>query len=287
MTATGQATTAIGEGRYVRANGTDIFYVEAGQGEPLLLLHGGLVSNGPAWDGSPVAYVSHLATFAQHFRVIAPDTRGHGRTINPTRGAISYSQLVDDVAALIDALGLERPMLCGFSDGGTTATLLSLRHPGLVRAIVNDAGYDPFNPSSRTHAMTRQLIGGDPAATRADPDAAERAFQGIDQMRALLARMKVDHDAAQGPGYWRTLLAEVFDRWTQSPGYTFDDLSAIVAPTLILVGDRDHFCSPAEATIAFRTLPAGELAIVPNTGHWINAPKVQVAIDFLRCHSAR
>jgi pimeloyl-ACP methyl ester carboxylesterase len=280
-------TTTIGEGRYVRANGTDIYYVEAGQGEPLLLLHGGLVSNGAAWDGSPIAYVSHLATFAQHFRVIAPDTRGHGRTSNPERGAISYAQLVDDVMALIGALGLERPLFCGFSDGGTTATLLGIRHPGLARAIVNDAGYDLFNPSSPTHPITRQLIGGDPAATAADPDAAERAFQGIDQMRALLARMKLDHDAAQSPGYWKTLLTEVFDRWTQSPGYTFDDLSAIVAPTLILVGDRDHFCSLEEAVIAYRKLSAGELAIVPNTGHWINAPKVQVAIDFLRCHGTR
>lgn len=123
MTAAGPMATTIGEGRYVRANGTDIYYVEAGQGEPLLLLHGGLVSNGAAWDGSPIAYVSHLATFAPHFRVIAPDTRGHGRTSNPERGAISYAQLVDDVVALIDALGLERPLLCGFSDGGCVGRL--------------------------------------------------------------------------------------------------------------------------------------------------------------------
>ena len=73
----------------MRANGTDIYYAEAGQGEPLLLLHTGLVPTSPVWAGFPVAWVSHLATFAQHFRVIAPDTRGHGRTVNPEGGRSS------------------------------------------------------------------------------------------------------------------------------------------------------------------------------------------------------
>jgi pimeloyl-ACP methyl ester carboxylesterase len=292
MTATGPATTTagqhiapIGEGRYVRANGTDIHYVEAGQGEPLLLLHGGLASTDTAWNGSPIAWVSHMAAFAQHFRVIAPDTRGHGRTVNPERGAILHSTLVADIVALIEALGLERPLLCGFSDGGTIATLVGIRHPGLVRAIVNDAGYDPFNPSSPTFTISRQIFGGRPAATCADPIAAERSFDAVDAMRATFALMKVAQDEAQGPGYWQTLLAEVFDRWTQSPGYSFDDLATIAEPTLILVGDRDHFCSPEEAAIAYRKLSAGELAIAPATGHWINAQKVRIAIDFLRRHS--
>ena len=148
MTATEQATTTIGEGQFVRANGIDIHYVEAGQGAPLLLLHGGLVSTSPIWDGVPVAWVSHMATFAEHFRVIAPDTRGHGRTVNPSGGPISYQQLADDIVALIDALGLDQPLLCGFSDGGAAATFVGLRHPDTVRAIVNHAGFDAFDPEN-------------------------------------------------------------------------------------------------------------------------------------------
>ena len=71
------------EGRYAHANGTDIYYVEAGKGEPLLLLHGGLVSTSPNWAGHPGGWVSYMDTFAEHFRVIALDTHGHGRTANP------------------------------------------------------------------------------------------------------------------------------------------------------------------------------------------------------------
>jgi pimeloyl-ACP methyl ester carboxylesterase len=160
------------EGRYVRANGTDIYRVEAGTGEPLLPLHGGLVSTNLLWVGAPVAYVSYMETFAQHFRVIAPDTRGHGKTVNAGGGSIPYTQLADDVVALIDALGLDRPLICGFSDGGHTATIVGIRHPGAVRAIVNDAGYDLFNPHAPSMTMSRQVFGGSPDATRADPDAA-------------------------------------------------------------------------------------------------------------------
>jgi pimeloyl-ACP methyl ester carboxylesterase len=274
------------EGRYVRANGTDIYYVEAGQGDPLLLLHGAFVSTNPLWAGVPVAYVSHLATLAEHFRVIAPDTRGHGRTVNPGGGAISHTRLADDIAALIDALGLERPLICGFSDGGMTATVLGIRHPASVRAIVNDAGYDTFNPHAPIFAIGRQAFGGSPDASQADPEAFARFFSSSPEMRAMFELMKADHDGAQGAGYWQTLIAEAFDRFTTSPGSTFDDFRRITAPTLILVGDRDHFCSPEEAVTAFRKLPAGELAIVPGVGHIITPLKVQLAIDFLRRQAA-
>lgn len=272
------------EGRRVRANGTDIYYVEAGTGEPLLLLHGGIVSTSPVWKGHPVAYVSHMETLAEHFRVIAPDARGYGRTVNPG-GSVRHVQLADDVVALIDALGLDRPSICGFSDGAITATVVGIRNPGSVRAIVNHAGYDAFNPHAPSFRMMREALGGSTEATRADPVAAERFFQSSPEMQATLDLMKADHDGAQGTGYWKTLIAETFDRVTQSPGYTFEDLSSITAPTLILTGDRDHFCSVEEAVTAYRTLQNAELAILPNLGHLITPAVVQTTIDFLQRHS--
>ena len=123
------------EFRTVHANGINIHYLDAGAGEPLVLLHGGMVSTNPIWTGVPISYASHMARLSDRFRVIAPDTRGAGRTVH-SGGAVTFDLLADDVAALITALGLERPLVAGFSDGGITATILGIRHPGCVRAIV-------------------------------------------------------------------------------------------------------------------------------------------------------
>ena len=191
--------------RTVRANGIDIHYLEQGEGEPLLLLHGGMVSTNPIWTGVPVAYASHMDALAEHFRVIAPDTRGCGRTPH-TGGPITFDLLAGDVAALIEALGLERPLITGFSDGGIIATVVGIRHPDAVRAIVNDAGFDEFDPDARTFAMMRQVLGGSPEATQPDPDAAARLFEASEQMRPMFELMKRDQTAGQGDGHWRTYL---------------------------------------------------------------------------------
>ena len=119
--------TTVEHGHLIRANGIDIHYLERGAGRPLLLLHGGLVSSSLRWAGVPVSYASHLDTLASRFRVIAPDTRGCARTAHTGDGTISFALLADDVAALIDALGLERPLVAGFSEGAITATILA--HP--------------------------------------------------------------------------------------------------------------------------------------------------------------
>ena len=270
-------------GRFVRANGINIHYVEAGDGEPLVLLHGGAVSTSAIWNGAPIAYQTYLDLFASHFRVIAPDTRGAGLTRHD-EGTASYALLADDVVALIEALDLDRPMVAGFSEGAATATIVGLRAPSRVRAIVCDAGYDCFNPQAASFMMMRQLLGGSPTATRPDPDAAERLFATSEEMTWLLDMIKADHDSAQGEGYWRKYLSLTFDRVTRSPGYTFDDLRAVTVPMLVLVGDRDEFCSVEEALTCHRTLPRGELAVLPDHGHTIGEAGARTTIDFLRRH---
>lgn len=265
---------------YVKANGIDIHYTEAGSGPPLILLHGGIVSSNPIWMGHPFAYASHLETLGAQFRVIAPDARGYSKTVHPG-GAIPSTQLADDVVALIDALGLERPAIAGFSDGGVTATLVGIRAPDAVSAVVNHSGYDLFNPQAPTFTMMRMTLGGRPDATAADPTAAEAFFDSAPEMRATFALMKADHDGAQGEGYWKQLITETFDRLTTSSGYSFEDLRAITAPTLILTGDRDQFCSIEEAITAYRLLANGELAVLPHHGHEISAAAIQATLDFL------
>jgi len=267
----------------VRANGIDIAYVEAGDGPPLVLLHGALASTGPLWAKSPVAYTDHMATLAKHFRVIAPDTRGGGATVHEGGGA-SFSILADDVLALIDVLGLDRPMLAGFSEGAATATIVAIREPAAIRALAAHAGYDIFNPEAPIFAMGRAIFGGSPEATTADPDAAEAAFQSAPPMAATFTTMKADYDSAQGDGHWRRYLQLFFERATRSPDYTFDDYRAITSPTLILTGDHDHFCSVEEAVVAYRNLPAGELAVLPHTDHAITPAIVDTTAKFLLRH---
>ena len=114
------------ETKTVRANGIDIHYLERGTGAPLVLLHGGMVTTNPIWAGHPLAYASHLDAFAGHFRVIAPDTRGGGRTRH-VDGPLTFDVLADDVLGLIDALHLDRPRLCGFSEGNPTSKYASSR----------------------------------------------------------------------------------------------------------------------------------------------------------------
>jgi pimeloyl-ACP methyl ester carboxylesterase len=278
-------STTAPQGQRVHANGIDVHCLDQGEGEPLVLLHGGLVSTNPIWTGVPVAYASHMNTLAEHFRVIAPDTRGCGRTVH-AGGPISFDLLADDVAALIDALGLERPLIAGFSEGAITATVLAIRHPGAVRAIVNDAGFDAFDPDGPTIAMMRQILGGSPDATTPDPVAAARGFEASEQMRALFELMKRDQDDGQGEGHWREYLRLCWDRCTQLTGYTYDDLARISVPTLILTGDRDHFCTVDEAVTAYRQLPEGELAILPGHGHYIPPIAVQTTVEFFARHLA-
>ena len=98
--------------------------------------------------------------------------------------------------------------------------------------------------------------------------------------------MIADQDGAQGAGFWKTYVAELFDRFTNPIGYTFDDLSRIAAPTLILVGDRDDVCSVEEGVLSYRKLQQGEFAVAPGVGHFIGPLKVQLMIDFLLRHSA-
>jgi pimeloyl-ACP methyl ester carboxylesterase len=268
------------DSRYVHANGIDIHYVETGEGEPLILLDNAMVSTSQIWESLPFAYAGFVGTLASHFRVIAPDARGSGKSVH-CGGPIPYTLLADDVAALMDGLHLDRPLICGFSDGAETAAMVGIRHPGSVRAIVNHAGYDLFNPDPQAPsiAMTRQMLGGSADATQADPELASSRAEGL---RAMFDLMKSDHDSAQGVGHWTTVLAQTFDRITQPHGYTLGDLHTITAPTLILTGDRDPFCTVEAGAATYRAMDAGQLAVLPHTGHLITRAAVQTIIDFFR-----
>ena len=123
-------------GRSVEVNGATLYYKEHGDGAPLILIHGGL-STSSQWE----PLVPELV--ADGFRVITPDSRGHGRSTNPAE-ELSYALIADDVAALIAALGLQRPVVGGWSDGGQVTLELGARHPGAAGGLIVGAAYPDF-----------------------------------------------------------------------------------------------------------------------------------------------
>jgi pimeloyl-ACP methyl ester carboxylesterase len=126
------------QGKFIKANGVNIYYEEYGSGKPLVLLHGGL--------GSSIGTKPFGQALSKHFRVITPDTREHGRIDNPT-GEFSYRLLADDLAELIQRLELDEPLVCGWSDGGQTALELGMHYPKLAKALVAGAAWYKFSES--------------------------------------------------------------------------------------------------------------------------------------------
>jgi pimeloyl-ACP methyl ester carboxylesterase len=109
-------------------NGLDMYYETHGSGRPLILLHGGL--------GSGEMFGPALPLLAAKHQVIAPDLQGHGRTADIDR-PLDIRLMGDDIAALIDHLGLDQPDLVGYSLGGGVAFQTAVRHPAKIRRLVS------------------------------------------------------------------------------------------------------------------------------------------------------
>src|SRR5947209_5912736 len=125
--ATNVTTQVIGPGTYAQVNGLNLYYETHGSGPPMILLHGGLMSGetfGPVLD----------ALAADHL-VVAPDLQGHGRTADIDR-PIDVRLMADDIAALIDHLGLESPDLVGYSLGGGVAFFTAVKYPEKIGKLV-------------------------------------------------------------------------------------------------------------------------------------------------------
>src|SRR5215210_2418308 len=114
-------------GNYVDAGGLHTYYEVSGEGEPLLLLHGGFC---------PVAGFDGLTTrLAEAYRVYLPERRGHGRTPD-AEGPITFVNMAEDTIAFMDAVDLSSADLVGWSDGAVVAVHVALEHPDLVRKLV-------------------------------------------------------------------------------------------------------------------------------------------------------
>ena len=196
-------------------------YVENGSGFPLILLHG---------NGEDLNYFEHqMQAFAEHFRVIALDTRGHGKT---PRGDAPFSirQFADDLLAFMDRLGIQKAHLLGFSDGGNIAMVFALSHPERVgKLILNGANLDASG--------------------------VKRSVQIPIEIGYRTARLF----ARKSPEARRN--AEMLGLMVNDPNVRPEELSHIQAPTLVIAGTRDMIKESHTRLIA-RSISKARLVIL-------------------------
>jgi pimeloyl-ACP methyl ester carboxylesterase len=234
--------------RMIRAGALEVGLDERGEGPPLILLHG-------ATSAGREDFAAQVPVLARSFRVLLPDARGHATTRWDVADGFQHRWLVDDLAALLDALELERVHLLGFSMGGLTALWFASRHPERVISLVA-AGISPQR-EPRT-SVARRLM---------DPERIERRDP------AWAARLARRHDPWQGEGAWRRLLVAIAADVGHDPPLEPRDLRRITMPTLVAAGDRDPFVPVDHAWGLMRQLPDARLFIAPSCGHEIIAQR--------------
>jgi pimeloyl-ACP methyl ester carboxylesterase len=235
-------------GRMVEVNGAALYYEEHGSGHPLVLIHGGL--------GTSAMWEPLLTHLIGDFRVITPDSRGHGRSTNPA-GKLSYSLLADDITALIDSLELEKPVVGGWSDGGQIALELGVRHPKAASGLLVGAAYPDFKTTGLREVHRQELAVGDDGV----PDLA-----GVEETLGDFAEL-VKSWHLGGEQQWHDLVHQTVPMWLDYPGLSPDELRTVTTPTLVLIGDRDESFSLDLMVQLFRSLPNAELAVCPQANH--------------------
>jgi pimeloyl-ACP methyl ester carboxylesterase len=244
-------------GRYVDVGGVNTWYDAEGSGDPLVLLHGGMCTN-ETWG-------AQIPLFAEHFRILAPERRGHGHTAD-VEGPLSYAAMAADTIGFLDAVVGGPAHLVGWSDGGIVGLLVAQERPDLVSKLVAiSANFDTTGVAPEVAEMFTQL----------DPAGEEMAmFRGL-----------YEAHSPDGPEHWPIVFGKFVAMVGREPQMTVDELGRIAAPTLVLAADDDMVT--LEHTVAlFRAIPNAELAIVPGTSHALVMEKSDVVnklvLDFLQ-----
>jgi pimeloyl-ACP methyl ester carboxylesterase len=220
-------------GHYAEVNGLNMYYEIHGSGKPLVLIHGG---------GSTIesTFGRILPELVKTHQVIAVELQAHGHTRDIDR-PLSFEQDADDVAALLEQLHVAKADIMGFSNGGTTALQIAIRHPALVNKLVLASAtykrdglipgfFDGFK-NAKLDMMPQPLK---EAYLKANPDT-----NGLEVM--------FHRDVARMSGF-----RDISD----------DAIRSIQAPALVLNGDQDVVL-PEHALALSRTLPHAQLAVLP------------------------
>jgi len=221
-------------GEYVQLGDVKTWYEVSGDGDPLVLLHGGM-SDGTGWG-------ANVPAMAQRYRTFIPDRRGHGKTPD-VEGPLTYDAMTDDTIAFLEQVVGGPARLVGWSDGGIVALMLSMRRPDLViRQVLVGTNFhhDGLLPDF--------LLGDDPNA------------DDVAMFKAFYEAVAVD------PANWPVFFDKTAQMWREEPTLIVDDLKSVQAPTLVLVGDDDAVYF--DHTIAlYEGIAGSQLCVVPGTSH--------------------
>ena len=265
-------TETKGAGAYADVNGINLYYETHGEGRPMILLHGGLVSGemfGPI-----------LPALAENHRVIAVDLQGHGRTADIDR-PLDIRLMADDIAALIDHLGLDRPDVVGYSLGGGVAFFTAVNHPEKVGKLVMASA------NIRRDAIPAEML-----AQQGQVSAAAAEFMKDTPMYELYQRV------APRPEDFGRLLDKVGEAMARDFDFS-EQVRGLKVPTLIVAADAD-MAPPSHFVEVFKLLDGGlrdggwmgegrpkgghALAILPGLTHYnlgVSPLFAAVTLDFL------
>lgn len=247
MTPTGAASqdaAAEGAAAYdsVRLNGISLAFRDIGAGEPVVLLHG-FMASGLMWDRSGIT-----DALSARYRLIIPDLRGRGRSLDPT-GDFTPQRAAEDVLALLDHLGIERAHMIGVSGGALSLLHIATGDPERVNAMILISG------GHYLAAEARDRIRRDPRVE--------------DMPEAVLERLVAMHEHVGGVAQAREIIRayqsapDDYDVINFTPPY----LSTITARTLIVHGDRDELFPLPVAIEMYESIPDAQLWILPGMGH--------------------
>ena len=199
-----------------------LHYTEHGSGEPLILLHG---------NGEDSSYFEHqIAFFQDRYRVIAVDTRGHGKSPRGT-APLTLNQFADDLRAFMDELDIASAHILGFSDGANVAILFALAHPTRVKSLILNGGN--LFPEGLTEQTRREI-----------DEEYEQAVATNDEDQLELLRLMIDE-----------------------PHIDPVQLSGLNMPTLVVAG-TDDMIEEAHTRLIAESIPNAQLTLIEGT-HFI------------------
>jgi pimeloyl-ACP methyl ester carboxylesterase len=239
---------------YVDLMSGRVWYDEQGNGEPLVLLHGGAVDSR--------FFDQNVGAFHEQFRVITTDLWGHGRTAD-REGPFSLESFAADVAGVIERVAGGQAHVLGHSIGAAVGLTLAMRRPELVRKLVQVSGGFSHEAEASPEGMTMdQMVEG------------TVAFLGS----------RYGEVSPDGEDHFPVVVRKDFELSSREPAYAAHEVSRVKHHTLAMVAD-DDLASLDHSLEFFRVLPDAELAIVPGTSHFLLQEKPAlcnaIMLDFL------